>query len=347
MKAINTGKWPQIILGVAALLTLGLWPANTTKAQTPQQPKPNQPPEPAVYKIQDDPPDKLDTTYRIGASDVLEIVVTTGTGKSPQLSADNLQVNANGSIQVFDGSVSAICLTPDELAATLKQRYLQYKKEPLIVVVNVKEYRSQLVAVIGAVKSPGRFELRRPIRLLELLALYANGPDEKSDGRIEVVHTQNTMCTVDPTTPPALISASYKWDDTRLGREEANPYVRPGDVISLAEAPQIFVIGNVREPRSIPLKEKTTLTTAIAMAGGTLEATKSDAIRIERQRPGANSKDVIIANLSAIKNRKAEDVVLQPGDIVDVPASTSGRIWRGLLSSIVPTIQQSTVRVVR
>ena len=341
---MNTGKWSQTIASVAAFLCL--WSVNTL-AQQPVQPK-TAPAEPNVYKLEPmDAPDKVDNAYRIGASDILEIIVTTGTGKSPQLSADNLAVNANGTITVFDGSVSAICLTADELAATLKQRYLQYKREPLTVVVNVKEYRSQLVAVIGAVKAPGRFELRRPIRLLELLALYANGPDEKSDGRIEVVHTQNRMCTVDPATPPVLISASYKWEETRLGREEANPFVRPGDVISLAEAPQIFVVGNVREPRSIPLKEKTTLTTAIAMAGGTLEATKSDSIRIERMKPGANSKQVIIANLSAIKKEQAEDLVLQAGDIVDVPASTGGRIWRGLLGSIVPTISQSTVRVVR
>jgi polysaccharide export outer membrane protein len=300
-----------------------------------------------LLKIKDDPPETvIDNAYRIGVGDVLEIIVTTGTGKSPQLSADNLQVTDKGTILVFDGSISALCLTPDDLAANLKTRYLQYKREPLSVVVNVKEYRSQLVAVIGAVKAPGRFELRRPIRLLELLALYANGPDEKSDGRIEVVHTQNTMCS-NTASAPALISASYKWDDTRLGREDANPFVRPGDVISLSEAPQIFVVGNVREPKSIPLRERITLTTALAMAGGTLDATKSDAIRIERQKEGGVSKDVLVVNLTAIKNKQAEDVVLQAGDIVDVPASTGGKILRGLLGAIVPTVTQSTVRVIR
>ncbi|HZT59120.1 MAG TPA: polysaccharide biosynthesis/export family protein [Pyrinomonadaceae bacterium] len=286
--------------------------------------------------------------YRIGVGDVLEVVVTTGSGRSPQLSADNLQVNEKGEIQVFDGTTSAACLTANELAASLKARYLQYKREPLSVVVNVKDYRSQLVAVIGAVKAPGRFELRRPIRLLELLALYAGGPSESSDGRIEIVHTQNSVCTgPDSRAEVEMASASYRWDDTRLGKGAANPYVRAGDVISLADAPQVFVIGNVREPKNIPLKEKTTLTTAIAMAGGTLDSTKADQIRIERQRPGAASKDLIVVNLEAIRKRQAEDVELMPGDIVEVPSSTGRRILRGLLGAVVPITEQGTVRVIR
>ena len=286
--------------------------------------------------------------YRIGAGDVLEITVTTGSGRSPQLSAENLQVNEKGSIQVFDGVVSAACLTTGELASALKTRYLQYKREPLSVVVNVKEYRSQLVAVIGAVKAPGRFEMRRPIRLLELLALYAGGPSEVSDGRIEVVHTQNSVCTgPEARAEMAMASASYKWDDTRLGKDESNPYVRPGDVISLADAPQVFVVGNVREPKNIPLKERVTLTTALAMAGGTLESTKSDKIRIERQKPGGISKDVLIVDLNAIKKQQAADVELMPGDIVEVPSSTGRKILRGLIGSIVPITSQGTVRVIR
>jgi polysaccharide export outer membrane protein len=332
------------LLCALALFTAAL--AAHARAQGPP-PAPAATQAPAAAAEADDTPASGDA-YRIGAGDVLDIIVTTGSGRSPQLSADNLQVSEKGLIQVFDGVVTAACLTTGELASALKTRYLQYKREPLSVVVNVKEYRSQLVAVIGAVKSPGRFELRRPIRLLELLALYAGGPSDASDGRIEIVHTQNSVCTgPDARAEMAMASASYKWDDTRLGREEANPYVRPGDVISLADAPQVFVVGNVREPRNIALKEKITLTTALAMAGGTLEATKSDKIRIERRRPGGASKEVLVVNLDAIKKQQAPDVELMPGDIVEVPSSTGRRILRGLIGAVVPVTTQSTVRVIR
>jgi len=118
-------------------------------------------------------------------------------------------------------------------------------------------------------------------------------------------------------------------------------------VISLADAPQIFVVGNVHEPKNIPLKEKITLTTAIAMAGGTLDSTKGDQIRIERQRAGSASKELLVVNLDAIKKRQAADVELMPGDIVEVPSSTGRRILRGLLGTVVPITEQGTVRVIR
>ena len=333
------------LFAAASAVARAQQPAATPAAPT-AQPSPAATASPTTAA--QDGPTPTDDAYRIGIGDALEIIVTTGSGRSPQLSADNLQVNEKGEIQVFDGTINAACLTTGELAAKLKTRYLHYKREPLGVVVNVKDYRSQLVAVIGAVRAPGRFELHRPIRLLELLALYASGPNESSDGRIEVVHTQNSVCTgPDSRAELAMTSASYRWDDTRLGKEEANPYVRAGDVISLADAPQIFVVGNVREPKNIPLKEKLTLTTAIAMAGGTLDSTKSDQVRIERQTPGSTSKDVLVVNLDAIKKRQAADVELRPGDIVEVPSSTGRRILRGLLGAVVPITEQGTVRVIR
>jgi polysaccharide export outer membrane protein len=338
----------ELKAGARALCALALFLTALAAHARGQASAPTPAPQaPSAQSAPDEPAPSGDA-YRIGSGDVLEIIVTTGSGRSPQLSADSLQVSEKGQIQVFDGVVGAACLTTGELAAALKTRYLQYKREPLSVVVNVKEYRSQLVAVIGAVKAPGRFELRRPIRLLELLALYAGGPSEASDGRIEVVHTQSSVCTgPDSRAEMAMASASYKWDDTRLGREESNPYVRPGDVISLADAPQAFIVGNVREPKNIQLKEKTTLTTAIAMAGGTLDSTKSDQIRIERQRPGGSSKEVLVVNLDAIKKRQADDVELMPGDIVEVPSSTGRRILRGLIGAVVPITTQGTVRVIR
>ena len=84
----------------------------------------------------------------------------------------------------------------------------------------------------------------------------------------------------------------------------------------MPEAYQIFVTGYVTRPGPIALHKKVTLSMAIAMAGGTLEATKSDQIRIERQKKGGASKDLLVFDLNAIRKRQAEDPVLQPGDIV-------------------------------
>ena len=85
---------------------------------------------------------------------------------------------------------------------------------------------------------------------------------------------------------------------------------------------------------------------AIAMSGGTMPDTKSEQVRIVRQSPGSLAKTEIFVNLKAIDKQKSEDIVLQPGDIVDVPASGGKRLLRSLLGAVVPTVAQLPTRVI-
>ncbi|MFN2514308.1 MAG: SLBB domain-containing protein, partial [Pyrinomonadaceae bacterium] len=95
----------------------------------------------------------------------------------------------------------------------------------------------------------------------------------------------------------------------------------PGDIVTLPEADQAYVVGNVFTPLTIPLKEPITLSRAIAMAGGVRQDTKKDKIRLLRQGPGSSTKQEIIVDLSAIEKRQAEDIALIPNDIVEVQTS--------------------------
>src|SRR5262249_21214122 len=139
----------------------------------------------------------------------------------------------------------------------------------------------------------------------------------------------------------------YELSDTLKGSDKSNPYVRPGDIVNILEAEQIFVVGNVVRPSAIPLRGPITVSRAVAMAGGALPDTKHDRVRIVRQSPGSTDKTEIFVNLQAINRHQTEDVVLQAGDIVDVPASGSKRLLRGLLGGFVPTVGQLPIYVVR
>ena len=123
--------------------------------------------------------------------------------------------------------------------------------------------------------------------------------------------------------------------------------MRPGDIISVPESEKAFVVGNVLKPSTIPLKEPITVSQAIAMAGGLMPDTKSDKVRIIRQLPGSTTKTEIFIDLKGIDKRRAEDVVLQANDIVDVPASGGKRFLRSLVSAIAPAISNAPVRVIR
>src|SRR5947209_10571427 len=118
--------------------------------------------------------------YRIGPHDILTIRVTAGRAV-PELSMDAVEVSECGQIPLLSvqqedqNEIRAAGLTRQELAEQLRSFYTKYKRNPQVVVI-VKEYNSQPVAINGAVAKPGQFQLRRAVRLLELLPFYAGGP---------------------------------------------------------------------------------------------------------------------------------------------------------------------------
>ena len=69
-------------------------------------------------------------------------------------------------------------------------------------------------------------------------------------------------------------------------------------------------------------------------------------MRIVRQAPGSTNKTELFVDLKAIDKQRAEDVTLQSGDIVDVPASGGKRLLRSLIGAVVPTVGQLPVRVI-
>jgi polysaccharide export outer membrane protein len=289
-----------------------------------------------------------DTRYRIGPGDVIEVRVL----KAPELSLDAVRVDQQGMIRLpmLEDDIQAACLTEAELAGKIARLYLNYKRNPNVSVF-VREFQAQPVAVIGAVNTPGQFRLQRQVRLLELLS-FAGGPAERAGRNVDIIHGSG------PDLCPAAASgsrgpvnveglASYLLTDTLKGKEGANPFVRAGDIVSIPEADQVFVVGNVISPRAIPLKDqRITVTRAIAMAGGPQRDSKTSRVRIVRTLPNSDEKQEIFVDLKAVEKRKAEDIVLLANDIVDVPISTGKSIMRAITGTIAPTLTQLPIRVI-
>jgi polysaccharide export outer membrane protein len=183
------------------------------------------------------------------------------------------------------------------------------------------------------------------VRLLELLT-YAKGPSPKAGQTINVVHSTAPSFCQKANDDEISAFASYRLSDTLLGEPKANPYLEAGDIVTLPDADQVYVVGNVVMPLTIPLKEPITVSRAIAMAGGTRQDTKKDKIRIVRQEPGAQTKKEMLIDLSAIEKRQAEDIQLQPNDIVDVPTSAGRSLLRSLIGGGTQSLTQLPVRVV-
>lgn len=287
-------------------------------------------------------PPPANELYHIGPGDVLEIRVF----NRPQLSREAVRVDNLGMVRMpmIEGDIRAACQTESELATAIATLYLKYQNHPHVDVF-VKEYSSKPAAVIGAVDKPGQFQLQRRVRLLELVSL-AGGPTERAGQRILVARGVEFLACDQNHAAPGAEFDSYNLNATLRGEENANPYVRSGDVITIPEAQQIFIVGNVFRPTSIPLKERITVSQAVAFAGGTLPDTKKDRVRILRQAPGSFAKTEITVDLTAINKRTADDIELVANDIVDVPTSSGKRLLRSLLSAVVPAAGNLPVRVV-
>jgi len=212
--------------------------------------------------------------------------------------------------------------------------------------VFIKEYHSKQVAIIGAVNEQSRFELQRRVRLLELLT-YAKGPSSKAGQTINIVHsTAAAPCKHIDESDTAAAFTSYKLSDVLAGDLKSNPYLEAGDIVTLPEADQVYVVGNVFMPLTISLKEPITLTRAIAMAGGLKQDTRKDKIRVLRQEPGTTIRKEITVDLYAIEKKRSEDLALAPNDIIEVPTSAGKSFLRSLVQGVVPGVGQLPVRVV-
>ena len=269
--------------------------------------------------------------YRIGAGDLLDIHIL----NRPNLSRDSVRVDGSGMIRMplIENDIMAACKSEGELAKEISTRYLKFYRNAQVDVF-VKEFHAREVALIGAVNQQGRYQMQRRIRLLELLT-FAKGPSDKAGQTINIIRGPRTdLCTSN--SDPADDAGGFislRLTDTLRGEEKANPYMEAGDIVSIPEADQVYVVGNVYHPQAIPIKEPITVSHAIAVAGGPLRDSKTDKVHIIRKDPGSGGQAELYVSLKDIASKKTEDVLLRPNDVVEVAESTSKSLLRGLMGS--------------
>ncbi len=266
--------------------------------------------------------------YKIGFEDTLQVDVY----RHPELT-QTVTVARDGTINLprIDQPVLAVCKTERELASLITAHYRNYLRNPFVN-VRALEQRSQPFAVLGAVNKPGSYYLSRRVTLLELLAI-AGGPDyERAGSKVQVARLGNlSACKVetDNDTKNDVEFFSYSINDVMKASE--NPYMEPGDIVSIKEAEEAYVVGNVDEPKTIQLKEPITLTQALAKAGGIDGTAKTTKIVIERRESGSKVKTELVFDLKDIRMQKVPDPLLQANDIVVVPTDNMKVIRNGLL----------------
>lgn len=185
-----------------------------------------------------------------------------------------------------------------------------------VVMVNVVEYHSRPISVMGAVRKPVTFQSVGRITVLDALA-RAEGLSPEAGP--EIVLTRFREGARETTRIPVrklIDDADPEWNVTLTGDEE----------IRVPEARKIYVVGNVKRPGAFPVKDgpTTTVMKALALAEGIGPFPQKTAYIYRAEGP-AGARLEIPVELSKLIDRKTPDVSLEPDDVLYVPENRGKR----------------------
>ena len=248
--------------------------------------------------------------YTIGPRDVLGIAVW---GQA-DLSRD-YTVDPDGLVPFpLLGRVMAAGSTPKALAAQLTELLgKDYLVNPQVI-VNVKEYLSQKVQVLGAAERPGVYHLTGPTTLLEILS-RAGGFASSAGKQVLLVRNHGTS--------DGASAVRLSLEKIQAGDPSENARVQSQDIVivSRAQAYSYFVFGEVKKPGAYTLDKDTNILEGITVAGGFTDKAAPGRTRVIRSTPEGQKVIEVDMNDILRRGRAATTVMLQESDVVVVPES--------------------------
>jgi polysaccharide export outer membrane protein len=181
------------------------------------------------------------------------------------------------------------------------------------ITVQVVEFSSKFINVLGAVKSPGGIPLKGPITLLETIA-KAGGVNVSQAGKNIIVLRHSGDKKKDVKHITVNLNRLLKEGDLSL-----NLALRDKDTVFIPEADQIFVFGEVNSPGPYDLTEENfSVVEAISKAGGLTKLAAANRTRIVRVEGGEEfAIEVDVEKI--MEGDRSQDQFLKPGDIIVIP----------------------------
>jgi polysaccharide export outer membrane protein len=248
--------------------------------------------------------------YKIGPKDVLEISVL-GDNELSRI----YKVAENGTITLpYLGDIQVSGLDKSELEKNLTE-LLEEKdilENPQVIIL-IREYASQVVYVLGAVQTPGIYELAARLTLRQVIA-QAGGETSDAGDKIEIIRYGQEGTN-------AILHVSEKDLYTDI---DYDIVLEPNDMVRVLhiEMAWIYVGGQVNSPGRFEVIKSNipTLLQAIILAGDFTGRASEGSVILRRmdEQGNWNGKKYDVDDI--IKG-KEDDIQLQPNDIVIVPKS--------------------------
>lgn len=211
-----------------------------------------------------------DSDYRMGTGDVVRITVY----GQPDLATEARISETGGITFPLIGEVKLAGSSPAQGEAEIARRLSKGKfiNDPFVT-LNVMQYRSQQISVLGKVNRPGKFTLEKVSRISDALAL-AGGITPDGADVVTLVRMRDGK-------------AEYRDIDVialfRPGGEANNVTVQDGDIINVVRQPMFYIYGEVQRPGAFRLEQDMTLVQALSLGGGVTARGTQKGIRILRR----------------------------------------------------------------
>ncbi len=243
-----------------------------------------------------------DGEYRLGPGDVLRISVF----GYPDMTLEAV-VSPDGTVSTAFDSVEVGGLTLKESVTTIRELYAEYIRDPKVS-VNVKEYRTGRVKVLGGVMKPAiyTFPAYKSPTAGEVIAM-AGGFSDKADSKTIYVIKENSQ-------DSAMMVKSFH--DLLMDKGE-DPLLSDGDVVYVPEREGgVLVLGEVARPGQYPLVRDMKVMDAIAQAGGPKEGARVDRASLTRDMNGTREVMDIPLDKLLVANNSQGNILLRDGDMI-------------------------------
>ena len=270
--------------------------------------------------------------YQVGPGDVLFVVVQAqpDLGSSALSAANDVRgnrIDGKGRIHLpLIGEVEIGGMSISEVKARLASAYSAYIKNPWIV-VEVSEFKSQPLYLMGQFRTAGTFYMDRPLTLMQGLSAGGGLLDTANLRSARLIRAKRTL----PVDLLALLDG---------GDPEQNVWLKSGDTIYVPDDKNqnVFVFGAVDKPGPVVMP-RGYLTLGQALASSQFDDIRghSGFIRIVRSHSPTRG-ELLVVDFDAVINGESLPFQLMKGDIIYVPRSRVGN-WNEAISEILPSLQ--------
>jgi protein involved in polysaccharide export with SLBB domain len=214
-------------------------------------------------------------------------------------------------------------LTLAQAKEELEKGLAKYMREPPQVTIVLRGVESRRIWILGRVQAPGVYPMPAPMTLLEAISLAGGTLNLSSFRQEEATGATGELADL----KRSFVLRHGKRlpvDFARLlqaGDLSQNIYLQPDDFVYLptANAQKVYVLGAVTEPRAVPFREGLTVAGAVSSAYGTITGAYLQHVAV--LRGSLSEPQMAVVDYKNVIRGQAQDMALQPGDIVYVPFS--------------------------